>query len=72
MTKQMEKVFAVVSRLPAREQNAIARWLEAELASERRWQALYRRSQDRLAALADEALTAHRERRTNELDPDHL
>ena len=67
MTKTLEKAFAKVSRLPARDQNALARWLIAELESEARWSKAFRRSADSLAELAEEALKEHRTGRTRRL-----
>ena len=67
MTKALEKAFAKAARLPARDQNALARWLVAELESETRWTKAFRRSADRLADLADEALEEHRAGRTRRL-----
>ena len=67
VTKTLEKVFAKVSRLPARDQNSVARWLLAELESDARWNKAFRRSADRLAQLADEALQEHRNGRTRRL-----
>ena len=67
MTKTLEKALAKVSRLPARDQNALARWLIAELESDARWSKAFRRSADRLAELADEALEDHRAGRTRRL-----
>jgi hypothetical protein len=67
VTKTLEKAFAKVARLPARDQNALARWLIAELESETRWTKAFRRSADRLAGLADEALEEHRAGRTRRL-----
>ena len=67
MTKTLEKAFAKVSRLPARDQNVLARWLIAELESEARWAKAFRRSEDRLAQLANEALADHRNGRTRRL-----
>ena len=37
MTKQLEKAFSEVSKLPAKDQDAIAEIVLAELASEQRW-----------------------------------
>jgi len=56
MTKRLEEAFAEASKLPAAEQDALARWLLDELASERRWEELFSKSQDGMAEMADEAL----------------
>jgi hypothetical protein len=69
VTKTLEKAFAKAKRLPAKEQNSVARWLLAELESEARWNKAFRRSAARLAELADEALREHRNGRTRRLGP---
>ena len=72
MTDLLKKAFGEASRLHEAEQDAIARWLLEELASERRWDAAFANSQDQLARLALEALAEHRAGRTQTLDPDSL
>ena len=72
MTKLLEKAFAEAVKLPKKEQDKLAKWLLAELESERRWDEAFAGSADRLAALADEALTEHRKGRTKPLNPDRL
>lgn len=72
MTKLLEKAFAEAAKLPEEEQDALARLLLEEIASERRWDELFARSQDLLSELANEALAEHRAGRTRELDPDKL
>ncbi|HET6164492.1 MAG TPA: hypothetical protein VFG37_12545 [Planctomycetota bacterium] len=67
MTKTLARALAKMSRLPARDQDSVARWLLAELESESRWSKAFRRSADRLAELADEALKEHRDGRTRRL-----
>jgi len=67
VTKTLEKAFAKASRLPVKDQNAVARWLLAELESEARWNRAFKRSADRLAELADEALVEHKNGRTRRL-----
>ena len=69
MTTLLEEVFAKVARLPEEEQNAIARWLMEELASEHKWEGLLEASQNALAVLADQALAEHRQGRTSQLHP---
>jgi len=70
MTKRLEKAFEEASKLPEEEQDALARILLEELASERRWDDLFAGSGDLLSELAEEALEEHRAGRTEELDPD--
>ena len=38
MTKLLEKALAEVSKLPKKEQDALATWILEELASEQRWE----------------------------------
>jgi hypothetical protein len=72
MTKLLEKAFQEASKLSDTEQDALARALLDEIASERRWDELFAVSPDLLEHLADEALEEHRSGRTQELDPDKL
>ena len=37
MTELLQEAFEEVAKLPPEEQNAIAQWILAELASERKW-----------------------------------
>jgi hypothetical protein len=48
MTELLEKAFAEASKLPKGEQNAVAGWLPAELASERRWTEAFAASEETL------------------------
>ena len=59
MTKLLKKAFDEASRLAQKEQDALARILLEELASERRWEGLFAGSHDLLGQLADEALAEH-------------
>ena len=68
MTPLLEKAFAEASQLPDLEQDALARWLLDELASERRWEAAFASSAAQLGQLADEALAEHHQGRTQPLD----
>jgi len=72
MTKLLEKAFAEAVKLPKKEQDKLAKWLLAELESERRWDDAFARSPAQLAQLADEALKEHRKGRTKPLNPDQL
>ena len=67
MTHLLEKAFAEASRLPERDQDAIAEIVMAELASEERWKELFEDSQNVLAELAEEALAEHRAGKTEPL-----
>ncbi|CAN5228043.1 hypothetical protein BH20GEM2_BH20GEM2_06150 [soil metagenome] len=74
MTQLLEKAFKEASRLPNEGQDEFARFILAELNSERRWAELFARpeSENLLERFADEALAAHRAGRTQPLDPDDL
>ena len=72
MTKLLEKVFDEVSKLPQKEQDALAAWIMEELASEQRWEKTFTKSSDLLNKLADEALTEHQRGKTQTLDPNNL
>ncbi len=72
MTKLLEKAFEEASKLPAKDQDSLARALLEELASERRWDELFDSSPDLLEELSKEALEEHRAGRTKVLDPDKL
>ena len=69
MTKLLQQVFERVSELPDTEQDKFARFLLAELESERQWIQLFARSESEelLERLADEALSEHRAGRTQPL-----
>lgn len=68
MTESLQRAFDAASQLPADEQEAIAKWILAELESERKWSNLFAASQDQLASLANEALDEHARGKTRELD----
>ncbi|MBI4494628.1 MAG: hypothetical protein HY690_17765 [Chloroflexi bacterium] len=72
MSKLLTKAFAEASKLPESEQEALAAWILEELAADRRWQEALTDSGEFLAQLADEAVSEHREHRTQALDPDTL
>ena len=56
MTKLLEQAFQEASKLPQEEQDAMAAFLMGELESEKRWDALFAGSQDRLREMAAEAI----------------
>ena len=72
MTELLKKAFDTVSRLPEDEQDAVAEWLLAELASEERWGERFAETQDALSMLAREALDEHERGETEDLDPESL
>ena len=57
MTELLEKAFAEAANLPEVEQDMLARALLEDFAAEEKWDEALANSQDKLAALADEALT---------------
>ena len=70
----MTELLQQAAKLPQTQQDTFARFLLAELDSERRWDELLHRpeSEDLLAQLADQAVAAHRAGRTQHLDPEAL
>jgi hypothetical protein len=72
MTKLLQEAFDQASLMPEDEQDALARWLLQELASDRRWDESFSRSQDKLADMAKEARKEYHAGETEDLDPDRL
>jgi hypothetical protein len=72
MTQLLEQAFSEAAKLTEVEQNILAKWLLAELSSERRWNELFAKSEDLLNQLAEEALEEYRQGKTELLDPDNL
>ncbi len=72
MTDLLKKAFDAASRLPEDEQDAVAEWLLAELASEEKWEERFTDSQGALSLLAQEALNEHERGETEDLDPESL
>ncbi len=72
MTNALQQAFDEASKLSPSEQDALGEWIMEELASERRWDELFARSQDLLAKLAAEAAAEHAAGKTIELDPDRM
>lgn len=70
MTKSLEDAFNEAAKLPRHEQEQFAAFIKEELASEQRWTEALSRSQDQLAALADEALAEHRRGETKPFEAD--
>lgn len=67
MTRLLDQVVRAVSKLPRRDQDALAaRWL-GELESDRRWDASFAASQRQLEVLGVEALAEHRAGKTRPL-----
>jgi hypothetical protein len=72
MTKLLEQAFAEASKLSIAEQELLASRLLAEIAAEDKFDQAIARTSDKLAQLAEEALSEHRAGLTEELDPDRL
>ena len=74
MTELLQQAFDRASELPDSQQDELARFLLAELDSERRWDEMFSRpeSEDLLDQWAGEALDAHRAGRTQPLDVEAL
>ena len=74
MNQLLQKAFNKAAELPQEEQDKFARFLLAELESERQWAELFARpeSEDLLERLADEALLEHRSGRTQRLAMEDL
>jgi hypothetical protein len=70
--KQLEDAFKEASKLPPKEQESLGSWLLSELRSDKRWTDSFRRTEEGLSHLADEALGEHKDDLSEELDPDRL
>lgn len=56
MTVRVQEMMRQIEQLPPEEQDRLAEWMLAEIASEQRWNQLFHRSQGVLEQLAQEAL----------------
>lgn len=72
MTELLEKAFSEAEKLSGEEQDALARWILAEIESERHWSVLFAGSLDVLERMADQALADLDAGNTEALDPDKL
>jgi hypothetical protein len=70
VTDLLKKAFDAASRLPEEEQDAVAEWLLAELASKEGWEERFAGTQDALSVLAREASEEHQRGETKELKPE--
>ncbi len=70
MTKLLEKAFSAASRLPEKDQDALAAYVLDELASEERWAKAFSSSQDALVSLANEAVAEYKNGKTKPLEKD--
>jgi hypothetical protein len=72
MTQILESAIAKLATLPEADQERMAKWLLAELASEEGWQQRFEQSGDVLGRMADEALGDLAAGRTTEIDPSKM
>ena len=72
MTQLLKKAFQEASKLPAMDQNALAKWLLEELEAEKKWETRFAESEDVLDMLADEAIQAHKKGKARLLNIDRL
>ena len=72
MTDMLKKAFDAASQLSEEEQDAVAEWLLAELASEARWEERFAETQNALSVLSQEAMDENRRGEAEDLDPDSL
>ena len=72
MTRLLEEVFRIASKLPEAEQDALATAILDELKADARWDARLTESIASLSKLAEEARQEYRASRTEPLDPDRL
>ena len=68
MTELLEKAFAQASKLSPEEQDFLAQILLDDLASEEVWEQSFAQSRDKLAQLADEALSEYQRGETKPLE----
>ena len=64
MTKLLEEAIAALAQLPESEQDGIASLILEEIASEKKWQEAFDKSQPQLEQLAEEALEEFRQGKT--------
>ncbi len=67
MTKLLKQAFEEASKLSDVEQNALAKWVLEELASEKAWDQSFAASEDVLEKLANEALDDYHKGKTKPL-----
>jgi hypothetical protein len=68
----LKKALQAASQLPEEEQDAVAEWLLAELASEAGWEERFAGTQDALSMLAREASEERERGETKALKPESL
>lgn len=72
MNSLLEKAIKEVSKLPEKEQNALAKWILEEIKSDKMWREKFANSEDVLFKLANEALCEENEGKTSNLDINKL
>lgn len=72
MTDMLEKAFEHASKLPPKQQDALAKWLLDEIESDSRWDAALAKSPALLDSLAAEALREKDAGNASPLVPDEL
>ena len=70
MTKLLEKAFSQIAKLPDNKQDAMARFVLAEVHAEDEWGNSFASSQDELAFLAEQALNESNEGKTQPMNLD--
>jgi len=70
MTALLKKAFTTAAKLPKHEQDVIAALLLEELKSEAQWTEAFKKSQAKLAILADEASAEFERGETEKPEPD--
>ena len=68
MTTLLKEAFTKASALPAKDQDAFARFLIAEIDDEAEWDASFSSSQNEIALMAKEALAEYKTGKTKPLD----
>ena len=68
MTELLERAFSKAANLPEEEQDMLAKILLEDLAAEDKWDEALANSPDKLATLADEALTEFEQGETRPLE----
>ena len=68
MTELLKKAFEAVSKLPPDSQDAIAARMLMELEDESRWDEAFAKSQDKMAQMAEEAISEFKAGKTLPLE----
>jgi hypothetical protein len=72
MTELLQEAFEKVAKLSLEEQDAIAQWILAELASDRKWDEDFASSADLLNRLASEAIEDYAQGKTTPIKTNSL